>query len=209
MQISRVIFTLTTCYSGNTLNILAKTMRTCISRSQINSTGILRKVVLGIHLWQIGKDQMWLAYDLQDKSKILHHNTILYRASELNLFTLEDLLRSINRPNLENWCFNEGWGWWGAEGLWGWERLREGFPMGRVRKQHQEIQESKRMMKITKLLLLVLEKLQQKEEAVSSKERGQEIFRREKKYSRNCKALTWILYLNPRANYITSSFSVF
>ena len=80
--------------------------------------------------------------------------------------------------------------------------------MGRIRKQHQEIQESKSMMKTMKLLLLVLEKLQQKEEVVNSKERGQEIFRREKKYSRNCKALTWILCLNPRANYITSSFSV-
>ena len=41
----------------------------------------------------------------------------------------------------------------------GWERLREGFLMGRIRKQHHEIQESKRMMKIMKLLLLVLEKL--------------------------------------------------
>ena len=80
--------------------------------------------------------------------------------------------------------------------------------MGRIRKQHQEIQESKSMMKTMKLLLLVLEKLQQKEEVVNFKERGQEIFRREKKYSRNCKALTWILCLNPRANYITSSFSV-
>lgn len=186
---SRVIFTLITCYSGNTLNILAKTMRTCISRSQINSTGDPKEGcagALGIHLWQIGKDQMWLAYYLQDKSKILHHNTTLYRAAELNLFTLEDLLRSINRPNLklmlQGKAAVEGWGWWGAEGLWGWERLREGFPMRRIRKQHQEIQESERMTKITKLLLAGLGEITTKEEAVSERkgtrnfQKGEEIF---------------------------------
>ena len=52
-----------------------------------------------------------------------------------------------------------------------------------------------------KLLLLVLEKLQQKEEVVNSKERGEA-------YSRNSEAITWILCSNPRANYNTSSFSV-
>lgn len=52
-----------------------------------------------------------------------------------------------------------------------------------------------------KLLLLVLEKLQQNEEVVDSKERGEA-------YSKNCKAVTWILCSNPRANYNTSSFSV-